>query len=398
MFGGARISAAISVAVLLACLSAAPVSADDSVRMRKDVLAMTAQEKERLVDAILELKRTPSPYPAPSYLEEYEDAQLSWYDQFVLWHVYLSKCDAMDPVSEGDRQWGHAGPMFLPWHREYLLLFEDALRAVSGEDITVPYWDWTNGDSVDAVFSPDFMGGDGDPNAGHAVTDGPFNKTDWRFVVGNHGLSWATSNLPYIVRQFGSTGDVLPTDADVAATLAVEQYDSAPYNDRSDPATSFRNAIEGWRGARTPILCGPDGWLTVPTNDSHATHNVVHIWTGGFGGPSQDVGTVFGTMTVPVASPNDPVFFLHHSNVDRLWDAWQRDHGKDTYVPRSGLAENEADAVMEPFGFDGIKSTPDSVADAAELGYSYAPPARARRSLRGPRRTDRLCRVGRQAW
>lgn len=29
---------------------------------------------------------------------------------------------------------------------------------------------------------------------------------------------------------------------------------------------------------------------------------------------------------LPGTSPNDPVFFLHHCNVDRLWWQWQQNH------------------------------------------------------------------------
>jgi tyrosinase len=35
----------------------------------------------------------------------------------------------------------------------------------------------------------------------------------------------------------------------------------------------------------------------------------------------------------PASSPNDPVFFLNHCNVDRLWAAWQQNHGNAPYLP-----------------------------------------------------------------
>jgi tyrosinase len=38
----------------------------------------------------------------------------------------------------------------------------------------------------------------------------------------------------------------------------------------------------------------------------------------------------------PSSSPNDPVFYLNHCNVDRIWEAWMRPlpqgHGR-VYVP-----------------------------------------------------------------
>ncbi|KFY26085.1 hypothetical protein V491_01474 [Pseudogymnoascus sp. VKM F-3775] len=42
------------------------------------------------------------------------------------------------------------------------------------------------------------------------------------------------------------------------------------------------------------------------------------------GGGHLSVGGDLGTMGDVYASPGDPLFFLHHANMDRLWDLWQR--------------------------------------------------------------------------
>lgn len=79
-------------------------------------------------------------------------------------------------------------------------------------------------------------------------------------------------------------------------------------------------------------------------------------------------------MLLPT-SPNDPVFFLHHSNVDRLWAEWQDAHGVDSFEPDScdqGLLEfgcranARMDRMHPPF-----EATPADVADISVLGYSY---------------------------
>jgi tyrosinase len=49
-------------------------------------------------------------------------------------------------------------------------------------------------------------------------------------------------------------------------------------------------------------------------------HNLVHNCIGGAG--AIDPGP-YGNMTNNL-SPVDPIFFLHHSNMDRLWDVWTR--------------------------------------------------------------------------
>jgi hypothetical protein len=48
-----------------------------------------------------------------------------------------------------------------------------------------------------------------------------------------------------------------------------------------------------------------------------------------------------GAMEPLDTSPGDPTFFLHHTNVDRLWFLWQEDNhqGPAFYSPHSGAPE-----------------------------------------------------------
>ena len=372
MRGSARrplVRAAVLVAVLTTALveggTHASLAIDNSsqpdLRVRKNVLALTAEERRDFVDAVLLLKSTPSPY----------DPGLSYYDQFVAWHLTLSRCDRTDPMMR-HMQRGHLGPMFLPWHREFVLLFENALREVTGHEIPVPYWDWTDAGSIDSVFADDFMGGDGDPEQGFAVTTGPFRKGQWTLNVQPIGLEWSSSATTYITRRLG-TPETLPTAEELEFALAAPLYDVPPYDPSSDPKRSFRNALEGWRPPLDFVAaCGPDGamgGLSVPNHDLKL-HNAVHEWVGGFLFPSAGA-KVFGTMLTVPTSVNDPVFFLHHSNIDRLWAQWQDLHGVDTYRPLSGYHMNNVHDVMHPFDEDGFVVTPREVADIRELGYRY---------------------------
>jgi tyrosinase len=94
--------------------------------------------------------------------------------------------------------------------------------------------------------------------------------------------------------------------------------------------------------------------------------NMVHGWVGGLLSPSEASVKIRGTMLLPT-SPNDPVFFLHHANIDRLWAEWQAMHPDKTYEPKSAYAGNNADSPMAPFG----AVTPRHVEDAQNLGYRY---------------------------
>ena len=41
-------------------------------------------------------------------------------------------------------------------------------------------------------------------------------------------------------------------------------------------------------------------------------------------------------------SPNDPVFYLHHANVDRIWSAWRQRHPNANYRP----LQTESEALL----------------------------------------------------
>jgi tyrosinase len=356
------------------------------VRVREDVKDLAAKERRAYVNAVLKLKSAPSPY----------DPALSYYDQFVAWHQELSRCDPSDPLLS-DMQMSHVGPMFLPWHREFVRLFERALSRVSGKKIAVPYWDWTDPESTKAVFSDGFMGGDGNPSQGYAVTNGPFRKGRWKLNVQPIGLQWASSASPYITRRFGSfPGVPLPIREDVRLALRAPLYDVSPFGAESDPARSFRNALEGFRPPLAgAIVCGPDGVVAEAQRGPLELHNSVHVWVGGRLFPERGGVEIIGTMFNVTSSPNDPTFFLHHAMVDRIWAKWQRRHGVDTYLPRSGFPKNNVDDVMHPFDVVGNRVTPEDVADIRELGYRYdgRRPKRVRRPTRGGRAAQRRVRL-----
>src|ERR687883_363836 len=79
-----------------------------------------------------------------------------------------------------------------------------------------------------------------------------------------------------------------------------------------------------------------------------------------------------------MTSPNDPVFWLHHCNIDRLWGDWQRQH-QDTcpYQPSgASLARGHNLLELMIFNMDPPSPWPDAytpanVLDHRSLGYSY---------------------------
>jgi tyrosinase len=65
-------------------------------------------------------------------------------------------------------------------------------------------------------------------------------------------------------------------------------------------------------------------------------------------------------------SPADPIFFLHHANVDRLWAQWQAAQAK---AGKANAKPPNANETLLPSSLFDVKVS--SVLDIAKLGYSY---------------------------
>src|SRR5262245_28842962 len=88
-----------------AAQDATPVpSPEGTISLRRNAKDLSADERAAYVSAILALKKTASPWAMG----------LSVYDTFVLWHRDAFNCDINA---------AHMAPAFLPWHRQFLLLF-----------------------------------------------------------------------------------------------------------------------------------------------------------------------------------------------------------------------------------------------------------------------------------
>ena len=63
----------------------------------------------------------------------------------------------------------------------------------------------------------------------------------------------------------------------------------------------------------------------------------------------------------------DPIFYLHHCNVDRVWAQWQNTHP-------SSLPSNEASLELEPFNqpYSADWKTGADFATTDQLGYRYS--------------------------
>jgi hypothetical protein len=286
------------------------------VHVRKNHLNMSAGEKRRFVDAMLEIKRT------------------GIYDEFVRIHIDINSTDYID--KDSGKRFGHINPGFLPWHRQYLILVEEALREVDPE-VTMPYWDWTTDQGEDSpLWADTFMGGDGRPGD-RRVTTGPFARAsgwvlnDSVIPVGDEdpGLNghYTQDDRDFLVREFGVLKTSLPTPQELEETMRLPVYDCPPWNYTSgaaEPYDSFRNHLEGY----VSFPWEPGGGKL---------HGTGHQWVGGH--------------MLYIGSPNDPVFFLHHCFIDKIWSDWMARHPDvPHYLPETDTTDvPDLDTKLPPW-------------------------------------------------
>ncbi|KAJ2656127.1 hypothetical protein IWW48_005177 [Coemansia sp. RSA 1200] len=165
-----------------------------------------------------------------------------------------------------NREFGniHGNDNFFPWHRRFLRDFEEVGQTYD-PSFAVPYWDELRDSRSPAssrVLTSRLLGGNG---FGGCVKDGL--EAGWT-------LGFPSSHC--LVRQY-DRGDQMQSWYSPEFIYSVMQR----YNDMH----GFREHIE------------------------YSIHGSVHLSVGG------DMATYW--------SPNDFIFFLHHANLDRLWDQWQ---------------------------------------------------------------------------
>ena len=311
--------------------------------VRRNILS-SPQARDSFLDGVLDLSERMTGIMAsdlygflrnisPTIRMAGTDQELSYYDLLVAWHAAAMR------VSIPPGNAAHSAPVFLPWHRMYLLVLEQWIQAVLGDpDFGLPYWDWAEDGELPQplqwrtdLWTSDHLG-----EARGDVMTGRVGQMRVRLWSDEPGTIWSIPPRR-LTREAGSDSlfRSLPTRAHVTSALQEQDYDRQPWSGGSSLG-GHRNHLEGW-------LDGP------------RLHNRVHVWIGG------DMG--------PRTSPNDPAFFLNHCNVDRIWEAWMGQQGR-TYRPldNEGPAGHRINDTM--FAILGQAFTPGQVLDVS-ASYTY---------------------------
>lgn len=256
---------------------------DPSLKVRKNAASLTSNEINKFVNAVKALKN--------QMTTGSNGTRISIYDQFVATHLgAFDVAGRLAPDGNTFVNPGHTGAAFLPWHREFLYQFEQILQVVD-PSVTVPYWDFTDRSSTqNIIFQDKFMGPNGNAAAGSVVQSGFFSAANgWLQRKDLSGKTWTgiSDGTQPIARKFRGFEN-LPTTAQVDDTLSKTTY------------KDFSSSLE------------------------RVTHNSSHLWVG-------------GSVANVATSPNDPIFWMLHANVDRIWAQWQQDgHWGNAWYPASG--------------------------------------------------------------
>lgn len=217
----------------------------------------------------------------------------------------------------------HRRSGFLPWHRAYLLDLERELQAID-PSVTLPYWKFD--EAAPNLFTPEFIGRSNNNGSVTFGTDNPLAL--WR-TDGGDGIN----RLP--------------------------DFDTA-----NDPAFSSL-----WQGERiaeeADVLAAGGGAYR-------------GFWAELEGNPHGYAHTSFseGFINSPDTAPKDPLFFLLHCNVDRLWAMWQwinRRHdpagGPTTFFPIGRVGHRLGD-TMWPWNGSTMPPRPTTPAPGGGLANS----------------------------
>ena len=243
----------------------------------------------------------------------------------------------------------HHENAYNPWHRAYLLAFEDAMRRIEGcEEVTLPYWD------IQDDHIPAF------------IWDEPF--ADYEFRT-----------------------DVVDSQGNILATAG----DRTERQDRTNLITQIRDRVDSSRGLTIDgyirkAVCAPrwqgfNGWSgrTYGHDGIIMAHDLGHVRCGTDTVTDVTNGTVNRSLAEPNFAAFDPLFWFFHCNWDRLWWHWQTKTGATTVETFRKLAESEDDpttwiddpviSMLQPFGV----FTKDMI-DCRAWKINYAVPEKER--------------------
>ncbi|RGP66589.1 tyrosinase [Fusarium longipes] len=294
--------------------------------VRRDWKTLSKKDKKAYIDAVLCLRKKPSkadPAFAPGARSRYDD--------FVAVHINQTLSI-------------HGTGNFFTWHRYFTWAYEKALQDECGYKGTQPYWNWF--DTGDFATNPVFdgsetsMSGDGK----YVKHEGAWSGKQNIFIPSGGG-GGCIKNGPF-AGAVANLGPPSPGMDGMEATTTPLNY-----NPRCLRRDLSSYSVETW-------LNLPNLYNITLGQASHTIQAMQDEFQGRFGdkflGMHAAGHFVMGGDSADLfSSPNDPVFFLHHSMVDRIYWIWQALHPKE-----AGNIAGTITILNQPPSRNAVKSDP----------------------------------------
>jgi len=271
----------------------------------------------------------------------------NWYRQAI---VHLIDCP-------------HANWWFLPWHRGYLVHFEAICRELSGDpQFALPFWDWTSSPRVPDALFDDVL------TPTHALYEESFETFRPKFEPALDAL-WdgltAAQRQQLSLRDFVSVADVWDK---LESYFCVRSEARRPTRDEPDLPNWAQTEVGAERIAAALAPKRFEDFGSTPSDHHHQRAILATLESGPHNNIHNAVGGGPGLMSELLA-PVDPIFWLHHANVDRLWELWTR---REKQAGRTAMPDNTARWKREPFlFFAGGDALAERYLETGALGYGY---------------------------
>lgn len=323
------------------------------VKARKNIECLTADELDKFRRVI-------------KVMRCYDD--FHQYDQrsFRFWaDIHANNCQ-------------HGWEQFLTWHRMYLYYFEQQMQDID-PTVTLPYWDWT-------MYRDDVLKSiqDMEEKSHTKGNDNGIIPKAYRCWVDAKMLANLKGKIPddYLANLQSIEGQTFDSGNRLYLAAGIV-YGQKIWDDQITAELLRVNPLwdkNRWPGGNYDLV-----FEAYPTADDvqrilqinsfftfgsgpgsnhffgalENIHNLIHNFSGGYNPNSQLPGEPpTGDMVSAGTTARDPIFWGHHSNVDRLWSEWQKLH--------PGAGPDDPEDILAPW--------PNRVKDTStitDLGYEY---------------------------
>ncbi|ORY08686.1 hypothetical protein BCR34DRAFT_569456 [Clohesyomyces aquaticus] len=316
-----------------------------NLAIRREWGSLSSSERKAYIAAVKCLQKKPAKTPSSLF-----PGAKSRFDDWVATHI------SQTPTI-------HYTGTFLAWHRYFTWQYEQALRNECGYTGYQPYWNWGLTAQTGFEKSPIFDGSDTSMSG-----NGEFVPNQGEVNLGGNGL-------PDLYLPHGTGGGCVksgpfkdmsvnlgPVQLGLTNGSTVSNGDGKGYNPRClkrDLTLEINKRFANMTSIVSLILQNNNiedfqmKMQGIPGSGAIGVHGGGHYTMGG--DPGRDLFT----------SPGEPLFWLHHSGIDRTWWIWQQLDCK-TRTSAQGISGTGTFLNQPP--------SPDTTLDTPiDLGYAVGP-------------------------